>query len=217
MPNIVLDNEKAREVAGILLEEEAVLIRPDKPFTFVSGVVSPVYCDLRVLLRSPKGRRRVSELLAEGIAALCGRDAPDAVAGVATAGIPWAAWAGDLMSKPVAYVRDAPKDHGRGQQVEGGLRLAQSAAVVEDLTSTGASAVTAVEGLRQIGVRADYVVSICTYGSPRADRNFSQVWVRCASLCSVGTVLDVAAAGERITPDQHRLVKEWLATGPMSR
>ncbi len=217
MPKIILNNVQAKEVAAILLEEEAVLIRPEKPFTFVSGIVSPIYCDLRILMRTPKGRQRVSELLAEGVKALCGSDAPNAVAGVATAGIPWAAWVADVANKPMAYVRDAPKVHGRGQQVEGGLRLAQSAVVVEDLTSTGASAVTAVEGLREIGVRADYILSICTYGSPRADSNFSAAWVHAASLCTVGTVLDVAVASERITRDQHTLVKDWLATGPMSR
>jgi len=217
VPRIILNQAQAQEVATILLDEEAVLIRPDKPFTFVSGVVSPVYCDLRMLNRSPKGRRRVSELLAEGVQALCGADSPDAVAGVATAGIPWAAWVADVLNKPMSYVRDAPKAHGRGQQVEGGLRLAQSAVVVEDLTSTGASAITAVDGLRDLGVRADYVVSICTYGSARADRNFSAAWVHAASLCTVGTVLDAALAGERISPDAHRLVKDWLATGPMSR
>jgi orotate phosphoribosyltransferase len=216
MPNIVVSQRQAHEVARLLLDKEAVLIRPDRPFTFASGIVSPIYCDLRLLMRSPKGRRRVSELLATGVKALCGRDDPDAVAGVATAGIPWAAWVGDVLHKPVAYVRDAPKGHGRGQQVEGGLRLAQTAVVVEDLTSTGASAITAVEGLRQIGVRANYVLSVFTYGSPRADRNFGNAWVRHASLCAAATVLDVAVASERISRDAHRLVTEWLATGPMS-
>lgn len=217
MPNIVLPEQQAKEVAMILLDEEAVLIRPEKPFTFVSGAVSPIYCDLRLLMRSPARRRRVSALMAEGIKALCGRDQPDAVAGVATAGIPWAAWVGDVMNKPMAYVRDAPKEHGRGQQVEGGLSQGQSAIVVEDLTSTGGSAITAVEGLRQLGVRADYVISICTYGAPKADRNFSGAKVKHASLCTVRTVLDVAAAGKRITPEAHRLVLEWLTMGPMSQ
>ncbi|MBI4339047.1 MAG: orotate phosphoribosyltransferase [Chloroflexi bacterium] len=215
MPSIVVSSKQAEEVAGILLDEGAVLIRPEQPFTFASGVRSPIYCDLRLLMRSPARRQRVSALLAEGVAALCDGNAPDAVAGVATAGIPWAAWTADLMGLPMAYVRDAPKEHGRGQQVEGGLRLGQSAVVVEDLTSTGASAITAVEGLRLIGVRADYVISICTYGSPRAERNFGNAWVRHASLCPVRMVLDVAAASERITPEQHALVMEWLATGPM--
>ncbi|MBI4203167.1 MAG: orotate phosphoribosyltransferase [Chloroflexi bacterium] len=217
MANILLKEDQAKEVAEVLLDEGAVLIQPDKPFTFASGVVSPIYCDLRLLMRSPSQRRTVSELLVQGIKALCAPKEPDALAGVATAGIPWAAWAGDIMGKPVAYVRDAPKGHGRGQQVEGGLRLAQNVVVVEDLTSTGASAIVAVEGVRQLGSGVLGVISICTYGSPTADRNFGNAWVRYGSLCTAATVLDVAAETERITPEQQRIVRQWLETGPMSR
>lgn len=201
----------AEEVADILLDEGAVLINAGEPFVYTSGVISPIYCDMRLLMRSPVSRRRIVELLSERISESCG-DTIDVVAGVATAGISWASWLADLMGKPMAYVRDAPKEHGRQQQVEGGVESGQSAIVVEDLTSTGASALTAVEGLRQVGARVDYCVSIFTYEFPRSGNGFKSAGVEPISLCGVSTLLDVAAGSDRITGEAEQAVREWLAT-----
>ena len=205
------------EVAELLLGEGAVLIRPSEPFTFVSGVVSPIYCDLRLLTRSPGRRKRIAELLAAEIEEIKTRDVVDVVAGVATAGISWAAWASEEAGLPMAYVRESAKEHGRGQQVEGGAVRGQTAVVIEDLTSTGASAVTAIEGLRAIGVRASYCLSICTYESPRATNNFRQAWVSYSALCGISRVLQVARDTERMSTEEEGAAREWLLHGPMSR
>ena len=202
----------AAEVADILLGEGAVLINSKEPFVYASGVISPIYCDMRLLMRSPVSRRRIVELLAERISERRGDDVIDVVAGVATAGIPWASWLAELMGKPMAYVRDAPKGHGRQQQVEGGVESGRSAIVVEDLTSTGASALTAVEGLRQIGASVDRCVSIFTYDFPRSREAFQAAGVEQISLCDVSTLLDVATGNDRITGEAERAVREWLAT-----
>jgi orotate phosphoribosyltransferase len=199
----------AEEVADILLDEKAVLINSEEPFVYTSGVISPIYCDMRLLMRSPASRRRIVELLGERILESCG-DTIDVVAGVATAGISWASWLADLMGKPMAYVRDAPKGHGRQQQVEGGVESGQSAIVVEDLTSTGSSALTAVNGLREIGASVDYCVSIFTYEFPRSADGFQAAAVEPISLCGVSTLLDVATANDRITAEAEQAVREWL-------
>lgn len=201
----------AAEVADILLGEGAVLINSKEPFVYASGVISPIYCDMRLLMRSPVSRRRIVELLAERISERRGDDVIDVVAGVATAGIPWASWLAELMGKPMAYVRDAPKGHGRQQQVEGGVESGRSAIVVEDLTSTGASALTAVEGLRQIGASVDRCVSIFTYDFPRSREAFQAAGVEQISLCDVSTLLDVATGNDRITGEAEQAVREWLA------
>ncbi len=201
----------AEEVADILLVEGAVLINSVEPFVYTSGTISPIYCDMRLLMRSPVSRRRIVELLAKRISESCG-DMIDVVAGVATAGISWASWLAELMGKPMAYVRDAPKGHGRQQQVEGGVDSGQSAIVVEDLTSTGSSALTAVKGLRQIGATVDYCVSIFTYEFPRSESGFKSAGVESISLCGVSTLLDVATDSDRITGEAEQAVREWLAS-----
>lgn len=200
----------AEEVADILLDEGAVLINSDEPFVYASGMLSPIYCDLRLLMRSPVSRRRIVELLGKRISESCG-DAVDVVAGVATAGISWASWLADLLGKPMAYVREAPKGHGRQQQVEGGVESGQSAIVVEDLTSKGGSALVAVEGLRQVGAKVDYCVSIFTYELPESRKGFQAAAVELISLCGVSTLLDVATDGDRITREAEQAVRDWLA------
>lgn len=211
-----VDSRNARAVASLLLEEGAVLVSPEQPFRFTSGVLSPVYCDLRLLMRSPPRRRRVVELLTDQVAWLGQGRSVEVIAGVATAGIHWAAWVAERLDVPMAYVRDAPKAHGRGQQVEGGIARARSAVVLEDLTSTGGSAVKAAQALREGGIHVAGVLSILTYESPGAARNFAQAWLPFSSLCGISTVLSVARETERITGEQERIVRDWLATGPMS-
>ncbi len=205
---------EAREVAGLLLAQGAVSINAAHPFVYASGIISPIYCDLRLLMASLQRRQRIVELLAESIQETCAKGLLDVVAGVATAGIPWAAWVADRLSKPMAYVRDAPKGHGKGQQVEGGVTPGQAAIVLEDLTSTGGSALTAAEALREVGARVDHCFSIFTYELPQTGEAFRAAGVKLVSLCGISTLLEVAMASGQIDGEGQRAVREWLQKGP---
>ena len=145
------ETEQEREIATILLDDNAVSINTENPYVFSSGIVSPIYCDLRLLMGAPEHRERIVEILAERMWGRYPDDNLDVVAGVATAGIPWAAWIAARLGKPLAYVRDAAKGHGKGQQVEGGVSSGQTAVILEDLTSSGGSALNSVEALRAMG------------------------------------------------------------------
>lgn len=210
------NTDVAREVAGILLAQGAVSINVAHPFVYASGIISPIYCDLRLLMASPQQRSRIVELLVDCIQKTVASESLDVVAGVATAGIPWAAWVADQLNKPMAYVRDAPKGHGKGQQVEGGVMPGQAAIVLEDLTSTGGSALTAAEALREVGATADHCFSIFTYELPQAGEAFRTAGVKLVSLCGVSTLLEVAIAIGQVDSEGQRAVQEWLQRGPMA-
>jgi len=203
-------------VATILLDDGAVSINTERPFVFTSGIVSPIYCDLRLLMTAPQHRERIVELLVERILESYRDSGLDVIAGVATAGIPWAAWVAAKMNKAMVYVRDAAKGHGKGQQVEGGVSGGQVAVVLEDLTSSGGSALNATEVLRTMGARVDHCYSIYTYGFPLAREAYNRARVELVSLCKVSTLLEVAAADGRINRGQERAVREWLASGPLT-
>ena len=209
------DATHAQEVAGILLEQRAVAINASEPFVYSSGILSPIYCDLRLLLGTPRQRGRIVEMLADSVIETCGEAAPDVVAGVATAGIPWAAWVAEKLDRPMAYVRDSAKEHGKRQQVEGGIASEQTAIVIEDLTSTGGSALSAVEALRGIGARVDYSFSIFGYEFPQARDAYRRAGVELVSLCGVSTLLEVVTSRGQITEKDERAVREWLTKEPM--
>ena len=151
-----------RLIANDLLSIKAVFLRPEEPFTWASGIKSPVYCDNRLTLTAPEVRNDVEQSLAETIAAVF----PEAevLMGTATAGIAHAAITAHLMDLPMGYVRSGAKDHGRGNQIEGKLEKGQKVVVVEDLISTGGSCIDAVNVLRDAGADVLGVVSIMTYG-----------------------------------------------------
>ncbi len=207
-------DEQAREVSAILLDKEAVIINTEKPFVFSSGILSPIYCDLRLLCAHPLERERIAKLLADRI--LETEPEADVVAGVATAGIPWAAWVSSLTGKSMAYVRDQAKGHGRGQQVEGGVQPGSLAVLIEDLTSTAGSAVRAVGGLHAVGARISHSYSIFTYGFPRSAEAYREVGVDLVALSTVSTLLDLATSEGRITREQESAVRDWLASDPMA-
>ena len=209
------ETEQEREIATILLDDSAVSINTEKPFVFASGIVSPIYCDLRLLMGVPGHRQRIVEILAERMQERYPQDDLDVVAGVATAGIPWAAWIAARLGKPMAYVRDSAKGHGMGQQVEGRVSPGQTAVILEDLTSTGGSALNSVEALRAIGVRVDRSFSILTYGFASALEAYQKAEVTLVSLCGISTLLEIATETDRITTDQRHTVQEWLDKGPM--
>ena len=166
----------AREVAKGLLSIGAVFLRPDQPFTWASGIKSPIYCDNRLVLTAPA----VREAVEKGIAQVVGTEFPDCevLMGTATAGIAHAAIAGYLLGMPMGYVRSGAKDHGRANRIEGKLDAGAKVVVVEDLISTGKSSLEAVDALREAGADVIGMVSIFTYGMKAAKEKFAAAGVK---------------------------------------
>src|ERR1700726_1497120 len=148
--------DAAEVTARILLETEAVLFRPDDPFTFTSGLRSPVYIDCRRLISFPRARRKLMDMAAELIERRTGYECVDAIAGGETAGIPFAAWFADRLMLPMLYVRKQPKGFGRGAQIEGQLNEGQRVLLVEDMTTDGGSKVNFCKALRAAGATVDH-------------------------------------------------------------
>ena len=195
-----------KEVAKALLEIGAVFLRPDEPFTWASGIKSPIYCDNRLILSAPRQRKIVEE----AIAATVKRLYPDAEAlmGTSTAGIAHAAIAAWLLDMPMGYVRGSAKDHGRNNRIEGRLEPGTKVVVIEDLISTGGSCIDVVEALREAGADVLGVVSIFTYGMKKGLDRLAAANVENHSLSNFDTLVDVAAEEGRIKPgDVERLKK----------
>lgn len=195
----------SHDIARVLLRAGAVLLRPDAPFTFASGLRSPVYCDNRLLLGDVAARRAV----AAAFAAQCG--GAEVLAGPATGGIPWAAWASEALSLPMAYVRGAAKGHGRGRQVEGAAVAGRRVMLLEDTISTGESALAAAEALRSEGAALLGCIGIFTWGWAATQAAFAAAGVRLATLTALPALLDAASEDGRLTPTQRALVESWAA------
>ena len=179
-----------REVAEILLDTKAVLFNPKEPFTWASGIKSPIYCDNRLILTDVKARDVVEKRLAEQIR----REFAEAevLFGTATAGIPHAAIAASEMGLPMGYVRGGAKDHGRKSRIEGRVIPGQKAVVIEDLISTGGSVISAVEALREEGVDVIGVAALFTYGLDRSEEAFEKAGIMCQCLTDFDTVIKAA-------------------------
>ena len=192
----------ARKIAQDLLQIRAVFFRPDEPFTWASGIHSPVYCDNRLTLTAPAVRTDVEE----GLKALIETQYPEAevLMGTSTAGIAHAAITAHLMGLPMGYVRSGAKDHGRQNQIEGRLEPGQRVVVVEDLISTGGSVLEVVQVLREAGAEVLGVVSIFTYGMQKGIERLAAAGVRLESLTNFDTVADVAAEEGYIRPEDIR-------------
>ena len=188
-----------RLIAQDLLSIKAVFLRPKEPFTWASGIKSPVYCDNRLTLTAPEVRNDVEKSLAETIEAVF----PEAevLMGTATAGIAHAAITAHLMDLPMGYVRSGAKDHGRGNQIEGRLEKGQKVVVVEDLISTGGSCIDAVNVLREAGADVLGVVSIMTYGMKKGIDRMAEAGIEWVSLTNFDTVAEVAAEQNYISSD----------------
>ena len=186
-------------IAKDLLSIRAVFFRPDEPFTWASGIQSPVYCDNRLTLTAPAVRTHVEE----GLAAMIREYYPevDVLMGTSTAGIAHAAIVGHLMGLPMGYVRSGAKDHGRRNQIEGKLLPGQKVVVVEDLISTGGSVIEVVNVLREAGAVVLGVVSIFTYGMRRGLERLAEAGVENHSLCSFDVIARVAAEEDYIRPE----------------
>ena len=180
-----------RLIAKDLLSIQAVFFRPNEPFTWASGIKSPVYCDNRLTLTAPKVRSDVENALAETIK----REYPEAevLMGTSTAGIAHAAITAHILDMPMGYVRSGAKDHGRGNQIEGKLEKGQKVVVVEDLISTGGSVIEVVNVLREAGAEVLGIVSIFTYGMQKGLDRLAQAEVKNVSLTNFDTIAQVAS------------------------
>lgn len=194
-------------IAEKLLEIKAVALRPNDPFTWSSGMKSPVYCDNRLTLSYPEIRRDI----AKGLKNLIKEKFPDAeiIAGTATAGIPHAAWVSELMNLPMCYVRSKAKGHGKGNQIEGKVTPGQKVVVVEDLISTGGSVITAVNALREAGCQVLGAVSIFTYELEKGKKMLSQADVVAFSLTDFSTLISVAKSKGYIREEDMAILEEW--------
>ena len=192
------------KIARDLLRIEAVFLRPDQPFTWASGIKSPIYCDNRLTLSDPEVRTDVET----GLAQLIRENYPDAevLMGTSTAGIAHAAITAQIMGLPMGYVRSGAKDHGRRNQIEGRLLPGQKAVVVEDLISTGGSVISVVEALREAGAEVLGIASIFTYGMKKSVERLAAADVRNVSLTDFDAVVAAAVAEKYIDPaDEARL------------
>lgn len=199
----------AASLAGDLLRIGAVALSPDRPFTWASGLRSPIYCDNRMTLGHPEVRRRI----ADGFVALLGRIAlrPDVVAGTATAGIPHAAWLADRLDVPMVYVRSAAKEHGKARRIEGPLTGGSRVVLVEDLVSTGKSSISAVHALREAGAMVSAVIAVFSYGLDDADAAFSREGLDLHVLTTFQDLLTEAERSERVDEAQALSLRAWHA------
>lgn len=197
--------ETSRKIAKDLLKIQAVFLSPDKPFTWASGIKSPVYCDNRLTLTAPEVRTDVET----GLKELIEENYPEAEAlmGTSTAGIAHAAITAHLMGLPMGYVRSGNKDHGRQNRIEGKLEKGQKVVVVEDLISTGGSVIEVVDALREAGAEVLGIVSIFTYGMQKGLERLAAADVKNVSLTNLDVLSEVAAQEGYIKPeDVNRLI-----------
>ncbi|MBE6734511.1 MAG: orotate phosphoribosyltransferase [Ruminococcaceae bacterium] len=195
-----------KKVAKALLEIQAVFLRPDEPFTWASGIKSPIYCDNRLILTSPEQRVIVENAIAETVK----REYPDAevLMGTSTAGIAHAAIAASILEMPMGYVRGSAKDHGRQNKIEGRLQAGQKVVVIEDLISTGGSVIDVVDALREAQAEVLGIVSIFTYGMQKGLDRLAAANVKNVSLTNLDAVAEAAAEiGYIKDEDVARLLK----------
>ena len=193
-------------VAKALLEIKAVFFRPDEPFTWASGIKSPVYCDNRLILTAPEQRKIVEQAIADKVKEVYPEC--EVLMGTSTAGIAHAAIAASILDMPMGYVRSGAKDHGRQNQIEGRLEKGQKVVVVEDLISTGGSCIEVVNVLREAGAEVLGIVSIFTYGMQKGLDRLKEANVINHSLCDFDTIASVAAESGYIKEsDVERLIK----------
>ncbi|TNE73300.1 orotate phosphoribosyltransferase [bacterium] len=201
----LIDKVFAEELALSLLQINAVLLRPNEPFVWASGWNSPIYCDNRLTLSHPAIRKKIAAKFAEHIQA---RNI-DVITGTATAGIPHAAWVADILNKPMAYVRSKAKSYGMGNQIEGGVKKGESTIVIEDLVSTGGSAMSVIDVLEFVGAKVPEICAIFTYGFDVADKAFEEKGIEYYALTDYETLIQVAEKHGYVDSDDIELLNQW--------
>ncbi|NLE69572.1 MAG: orotate phosphoribosyltransferase [Clostridiales bacterium] len=197
----------SKVIAKGLLEIGAVFLRPDEPFTWASGIKSPIYCDNRLTLSQPKLRSFIEHQIADTVKAHYPQ--ADCLMGTSTAGIPHAAIAAHLLSLPMGYVRSGSKDHGRQNRIEGRLEQGWQVVVIEDLISTGGSVIEVVEALREAGATVLGIISIFTYGMKKSAERLAEAQVDNISLTDFDTIIQVAAEEGRIKESDIKRLKAF--------
>ena len=192
-------------IARILLEKEAVKLNAKDPFTFSSGIRSPIYCDNRQMIAYPEEREQIVDAFIDESQ---GYDF-DIVAGTSTAGIPWASWISDKLNKPMAYIRGLKKGHGAGNQIEGADVDGKKVLIVEDLISTGGSSFRAVEAVREAGGSCVAVVAIFTYDFKKAGKVFKEGGCKLLTITNFSTLVNVAEKAGNLTDRELSLVSVW--------
>lgn len=195
------------EIAKNLLDIKAVALRPSDPFTWASGIKSPIYCDNRFVLSFPEKR----DVVVNGFAQLIQKEYPQAqcLMGTATAGIPWAALVAANMDLPMGYVRSSSKDHGKGNKIEGKIEKGMKVVIVEDLISTGGSVKGVVEALKDAGCEVMGVVAIFTYLLPASTELFTSIQTEFKTLSNYDVLVDVALQNNYIEESDLVKLKAW--------
>lgn len=194
------------EIIRQLIDKKIVTISTDKDFVYASGMHSPIYTDLRQTISFPKLRQAI----AENLAALIKHEFPEVtvIGGVATAGIPHAAWVAQVMNLPMVYVRSKPKDHGQGRQIEGRLSMDDHIVLIDDLISTGGSVLSAVQAVKDTGAHVDGISSIFTYLLPDADENFKKADAKFVPLLNYRELIEQEIA-ETVSEEQYKELLAW--------
>lgn len=196
-----------KEIAAHLLEIGAVSLEPQEPFTWSSGLKSPIYCDNRLTLAYPNVRNAIADGLTKLIRTHFSN--VEAIAGTATAGIPHAAWVSERLNLPMCYVRSQAKGHGKGKQIEGKVDKGQKVVVVEDLISTGGSSLNAVRALREAGCQVLGIVAIFTYGLEKAKQAFAENNVEVYTLTDYDTLIETAVELGVVTEQDLTTLRKW--------
>lgn len=201
--------EDKEQIAEHLLEIKAVVLSPDDPFTWASGIKSPVYCDNRMIMGYPD----IWHDVIQAFVSLIRKNYPDAevIAGTATAGISHAALIAEALHLPMVYVRSSAKSHGRKKQIEGIIKPGQKVVVIDDLISTGGSVLTAVHALEAADATILGVTAIFTYLLPQADKNFAEAHVALNTLTDFDTLIHLAVEKGSINETQLKQLKKWYA------
>ena len=197
----------AKEIAKHLLDIKAVSLSTTAPFTWASGLKSPIYCDNRVTMSYPVVRRQIAQGLAQLIQDTYGEI--DVVAGTATAGIPHAAWVAEILDLPMIYIRSSAKKHGKGNQIEGVLHKGQRVVVIEDLISTGGSVLEATDAVENAGGKVLGVAAIFTYELAQATKQFSDKNMAFTTLTQYSTLIEVARENGVISENELKLLMQW--------
>jgi len=196
-----------KEIAEILLKIKAVTLRTNPPYKWVSGILAPIYTDNRLLMSYPKERDFIINSFLKIIKE--NNLNPDVIAGIATSGIPWAAWIADRLNLPMVYIRKKQKDYGRENLIEGKLNKGDKIIIVEDLISTGGSSINGVKVVKQAGGVVLANLAIFTYELEKAKQNFEKENVGLISLSNFTTLVNVAVKENYIKKDEEKNVLEW--------
>lgn len=204
---MIISQATAENTAKLLMQIKAIKLQPDDPFTWASGWKSPIYCDNRLTLSFPPVRNFIREELSKGMVEKFGK--PDVVVGVATGAIAHGVLVAEYLGLPFAYVRSAPKSHGRQNQIEGAIEPGQFAVVVEDLVSTGMSSLAAVDALRAAEVNVSGMMAIFSYDFAVAKDNFQQAECDLYTLSDYPALLKLAQRNGFISSSEKKLLEAW--------